>query len=516
MRVLHVVSTLAPTSGGPTEVLKQLPVAQTLAGHRVTVCTTNRGNPPHEKLPAAYFNTLYPDDVALQVFSVGFTPLMFSVGLARWLRRNAHDFDLVHIHGLYRFPPTYAAFQARRQAIPYIIRPHGSLDPYLYARSSRSLLLKRAYERWFDFPNLNAASAIHYTAEEERDRAASLNLQAPSFVIPNGIDWERFRTLPPRGALRARWGLHDEPLVLFLGRIHFKKGLDLLIPAFDSLRRRLPAAQLVIAGPENDDYGQKVRAWVRERSLDASVHFVGLLSGPDVVQAYVDADVFALPSYTENFGMTVAESMACALPVVISDQVNIHAEVAGAGAGLVTRCDSDEIAEALLALLGDDDRRRNMGQAGRRLVQERYTWPPIVEALTREYEAAIARTRAAPTGGPRHSQPDPEGPQARAHPRRTGTAPRLLPPPHGGGHRTSTDAPDARRGSHRRRHRRQPWPVRPRRPVRVPPRAHRLLRAPAGASRRLSLRVLRRSAAPHSTKPPSAPRPAPPPSTFPG
>ena len=147
-------------------------------------------------------------------------------------------------------------------------------------------------------------------------------------MIPNGIDWERFRTLPPRGALRARWGLHDEPVVLFLGRIHFKKGLDLLIPAFDRCDAGCRMAQLVIAGPENDDYGQKVRGWVRERGLDASVHFVGLLSGPDVVQAYVDADVFALPSYTENFGMTVAESMACALPVVISDQVNIHAEVA--------------------------------------------------------------------------------------------------------------------------------------------------------------------------------------------
>jgi glycosyltransferase involved in cell wall biosynthesis len=214
-------------------------------------------------------------------------------------------------------------------------------------------------------------------------------------VVPNGLDWERYRTLPARGALRVRWGLGEVPIVLFLGRLHFKKGLDLLISAFDTLRRRVPDAQLLIAGPENDDYGLKVRGWVRKRGLDGAVHFVGPLHGTDVVQAYVDADVFALPSYTENFGMTVVEAMACALPVVVSDQVNIHAEVTGAGAGFVTRCDADEVAGALKALLCDAGRRRAMGDAGRRLVQERYTWPAIVGTLTKEYEAIIDRHRRA-------------------------------------------------------------------------------------------------------------------------
>ena len=272
--------------------------------------------------------------------------------------------------------------------------------PYLYRQSSRSLLLKRLYEQLFDFPNLNAAGARHYTTEDERDHTAPLKLRAPTFVVPNGVDWERFRTLPPRGALRHKWGLGNAPIVLFLGRLHFKKGLDLLIPAFDALRHEMPDAQLVIAGPENDDYGAKVRGWVRERGLDRAVHFAGMLTGNDVVQAYVDADVFVLPSYTENFGITVAEAMACALPVVISDQVNIHAEVARAGAGLVTRCDAAEVAEALRSLLRDQPRRRTMGEAGRRLVHDRYTWPVIVDALTREYEAVIARHRGDTTRRP--------------------------------------------------------------------------------------------------------------------
>lgn len=359
----------------------------------MTVCTTDCGTTLNEKLPTEHFQTLYPDDIDLKVFSGTFSPLLVSPGLAKWLWRKINTFDIVHIHGLYRFPATYAAYQAHKQNVPYVIRPHGALDPYLYDKSSRSVWLKRLYERWFDLPNLEGAGAIHYTTEEERKRASFLNLQAPSFIIPNGIEWSRFESLPERGAFRKAQGYGDEPLVLFLGRLHFKKGLDLLIPAFATVRHRFPQATLAIVGPENDDYGQQVRGWVTEHGLNEAVHFVDHLDGPDVLQAYVDADVFVLPSYTENFGMTVVEAMACGLPVVISDQVNIHSEVATLGGGLVTRCDADEVAGAVIGLLDDENRRRTMGQAGRQAAQAQYTWPAIAEALTHEYETVISRVR---------------------------------------------------------------------------------------------------------------------------
>lgn len=391
MKILHVIETLSPSYGGPVSVLLSLAEAQQRVGHDVNIITTNAAH-PRGNYRAAGWDTLVNGMVHVFYGAVQFSPLRFSRDMAACLNQMIAKFDIVHVHGLYRFPPTYAAWQARRQGLPYVIQPHGALDPYLYERSSAgSVRLKRLYERWFDLPNLHAASAIHYTAEEERDRAALLGLRAPSFVVPNGLDWERYRALPVRGALRARWGLGKKPIVLFLGRLHFTKGLDLLVPALEVLRRRLPDAQLVVAGPENDEYGKKVRGWVRERGLEAAVHFVGPVYGCEVVQAYVDADVFVLPSYTENFGMTVVEAMACASPVVISDQVNIHAEVAGAGAGIVTRCDAGEVAAALEALLLDAERRRAMGEAGRRLVRTRYTWPAIVDALTKEYEAVIKR-----------------------------------------------------------------------------------------------------------------------------
>ena len=392
-RILHVITTMAPSAGGTTSVLSALSSSQSASGLQVEVCTTDRDHPGHRRLDARIMRHLVPQAVALHAFPCEMIGPLLSMTMRRWLHAHIAEFDLVHVHGLYRFPPTYAAWLARRRGVPIVICLHGSLDPFMYRQSSRSLLLKRLWERWFDLPNLNGASAIHYTSEDERERASFLKLRAPSFVLPNGLEWARFASLPARGAFRAQLGIGDAPLVLFLSRLNFKKGLDLLVPAFARVRARFPDAALAIVGPDNEGYGAKVRGWVAEHRLQDAVHFVDHLEGEAVLQAYVDADVFALPSYTENFGMVVAESLACDTPVVISDQVNIHAEVTAAGAGLVTRCDAGEVAEALCVLLADAPRRQAMGSAGRALVQRKWTWDVVALQLTAEYEKVIARHR---------------------------------------------------------------------------------------------------------------------------
>jgi len=390
MKILHVVSTLAKTSGGPTNVVYNLANYQARAGHEISICVSDRGNPTSTVIEADVLRSAFEPGVDFHAFPTEMPTLLVSFGMRRWLRENIGRFDLVHVHGLYRFPPTYAAYLARKRGIPYIIRPHGALDPYLYRTSAHSLLLKRVYERWFDRPNLRRADAIQFTAQAEKERASFLGLQARTVVVPNGIDWEEFEDLPARGAFRARLGIGDLPLVLFLGRLHFKKGLDTLVSAFARVKSAHSDAQLVIAGPDNEGYGRRVRAWVGDLAIEDSVHFVGHLDGNDVVHAYVDSDVFALPSYTENFGLTVVEAMACGVPVVVSDQVNIQDVIRKAGAGAVTRCDVIEVADEVNALLGDGQRRRLMGKVGRRVSREQFAWPRIVDQLTREYEAVVA------------------------------------------------------------------------------------------------------------------------------
>ncbi len=388
MNILHVISTLSPRYGGPTTVLKALAKEQARAGLNVTICTTNADH-PRGVLDVSVNVPVVENGVTTWFFSVDFHPLVVSRALWSWARQSLSEFDLVHVHGIYRFPQTYCARLARQRQIPYIIRPHGALDPYLYERSSLSVGLKRVYERWFDLPNLHGAGAIHYTAEDERRLVSFLNLRSPSFVVPNGIDWARFETLPGRGAFREIIAIGDVPLVLFLGRLHHKKGLDILIPAFQTVRQTFPLARLAIVGPSNDGYGDQVRHWVRELALEEAVTFVDFLAGTDLIQAYVDADVFVLPSYTENFGMTVVEAMACGLPVVISNRVNIHSEITDAGAGIVTDCDAVDVTGAVVGLLNDSLTRREMGARGRLAARERYAWQNIVKDLSGEYEKVI-------------------------------------------------------------------------------------------------------------------------------
>jgi glycosyltransferase involved in cell wall biosynthesis len=371
------------------QVLRGLATAQARHGHQVVVCTTDRDHPPDGVLPQEYFRTLYHPEVTLKVFGVNFVPLLVSVSMARWLRSSICDFDIVHVHGLYRFPSSFAAWIARRRDIPYIICPHGSLDPYMHERSAYSVGLKRIYERLIDLPNLRAASALHFTTEQEHSRSAFLGLATNTIVVPNGLHWATYKQLPPRGVLRDQWKIGHGPLVLFMGRLHPVKGFDLLIPAFDAVRNNIPGAQLVIAGPENDNFGEQIRTWVRDRGLQNSVHFVGMLNDVEVVQAYVDADVVVLPSYTENFGMTIAEAMACGVPVAITTGVKIHDAVSRAKAGIVTDCDSMQLAHALETLLNDGQLRRKMGDAGRDFVKQNYTWPVVVNALDTAYESMV-------------------------------------------------------------------------------------------------------------------------------
>jgi glycosyltransferase involved in cell wall biosynthesis len=392
MKILHVLNSLSPSHGGPVSVIQGLAVAQAKLGHIVDVLSTGIGSPLGDS--DAILNSFhYSRGVRWYFASYQFRSLLLSNSVRSFLRRHGRSYDIIEIHGLYRFPVTYSAWFARTMHIPYVIRPHGSLDPFLYSKSTtRNLPLKRIYEYLFDLPNLHSAGAIHFTASDERNRASFLDLRAPSFVCPNGIDLECYEHLPVRGRLRSKWGLGDDPIVLFLGRLHFKKGLDLLIPAFSQLLRHQSNLQLVIAGPDNDNYSVDVRAWVREHGVSESVHIVGNLDGPDITQAYVDSDVFVLPSYTENFGMTVVEAMACGLPVVISDQVNIHSEISRVGAGIVVPCDAIQIAHALKSVLVDSLSRQTMGKAGRDLVSSRFSWPSIAKSLINEYETVISRS----------------------------------------------------------------------------------------------------------------------------
>jgi glycosyltransferase involved in cell wall biosynthesis len=182
---------------------------------------------------------------------------------------------------------------------------------------------------------------------------------------------------------------HDKRIVLFLGRVCRQKGLDLLIKAFRKVVTLNGNVYLMIVGPEEKGYGERVRRWVSEESLGQYVTFVGPLYGRQKLAAYVDSDVFVLASYAENFGATVIEALACKRPVVISDRVNICDEIAGAEAGIVVNCSVESLANGIHRVLDDPNLAERLGKNGYELVKQKFTWDaalghliPIYRKLT--------------------------------------------------------------------------------------------------------------------------------------
>jgi len=323
-----------------------------------------------------------------------FSPLM-----ARELRRqlSSGQFNLIHTHGLYLYPTMMAGRYARRFGVPYIIQPHGVLDPFM---RKRHRVRKAAYAWLTERRNLHGASAIHYTSNAERELASSLGLRARPFVVPLGIDLDEFSALPPRGTFRRAYPtLQGSQIVLFMGRFAEKKGLDLLIPAFAAVAAGNDRAYLILAGPDDEGYGSKVDQMIRRFGLEGRVIRPGMVTGQQRLALLTDADVWVLPSYSENFGHAVVEAMASGLPVVITDRVNIHEAVSAADAGLVIGCDVEELARSLQNLLANDDRRRELGKKGRELARAQFGWDKAASCLIEAYATLATTGRSRRTTG---------------------------------------------------------------------------------------------------------------------
>lgn len=378
IRIVHVIASIAAATGGPARAVADMARAVAARGHDVSIYTTDRDMTDAERAAPA------PDDgVARHVFAQGH-PAAFATSwpLARALDEAIPAADIVHIHSLYLFHVWYAARVCRHAGVPYLLRPHGTLDPFLWKRSR---FKKRLVELAFQNRVIRNAAALHYTAEEEMRLAEPYTFGAPGVVVPNGLDMAEYANLPAQGGFLARHPeLAGTKPVLFLSRINFKKGLDVLIPAFAKAIAADPALRLVIAGPD-DGYKAAAEGFARAAGVADRIVWTGMLTGEEKRQAFVDCTLFALPSWSENFGIAIVEAMACGAPVVISDRVNIWREIKGAEAGLVSPPDVDHVAAHILLLAGDRHRAQRMGAAGRKLAAGRYDWKNIAADLERVY-----------------------------------------------------------------------------------------------------------------------------------
>ena len=377
MNVLHVISGIDPRDGGPSAALVGLVEAQAGCGLVTTVAATYRKG--DDLLLAKRLESTVSH---VRLIGPCRTPLRWNRGIKSAMRELVANADIVHIHGLWEEIQHQAARAAQRLGKPYLVRPCGMLDRWCLAQK---WFKKWLYLLWRLRKDLNAARAIHYTTESEVTEAARLQLKAPAVIEPNGVQLAEFSDLPPRGTFRRRFPTLDErPMVLFLSRLHEKKGLDLLVPAF--ARAAAPETMLVIAGPDSGGYQAKVQALVDQQGLRDRVVFPGMLHGSERVAAFVDADLFVLSSYRENFGIAVVEALASGTPVIVSDQVAIHREITAAGAGAAVPLTVDALAVEMRRWLEDKDLREAAARRAQPFVREHYDWCKIAQRWVVRYQ----------------------------------------------------------------------------------------------------------------------------------
>jgi glycosyltransferase involved in cell wall biosynthesis len=310
----------------------------------------------------------------------------YSRALSTWLKRNMDRYDLVHVHAFFSFASSTAMAIARRKKIPYLVSPHGLLCEWSLQQSA---LRKKLYLALIERTNLNGSAALEFTAEQELAEAAPLRLRAPGFVLPFGLD---LSPAIPDARQRLRGLINtapDEPVLLFLSRLHPKKGLhDLLTAAATLAGRRF---SIVVAGSGPAVYEAQVKAQAAAGPLRGRVHFVGFVQGQTKHMLLQGADLFALTSHSESFGIAVMEALAAGLPVLVTPGVPLARMLEQFQLGWVTELNTASIAATLDRALasGHGPEAAARRERARAVVAENFTWDRIAARMMAAYQAIL-------------------------------------------------------------------------------------------------------------------------------
>jgi glycosyltransferase involved in cell wall biosynthesis len=365
MRVLHVIPSVSPAHGGPSHALIGMVRGVVREGLSVDVVTTPADRDGDLDVP---LNGFVEQDGARYRFFPRQPPRSwtFSWPLTRWLYRHLGKYDVVHVHALFSYPTLAACHACRRRGVPYVLRPAGMLDPWCLANARWK---KSPYYALLERRNLAGAAAVHATSQAEAANIARLGFGEKTWVIPLAVDLPDpapRSEAPPAGA-----GLR----VLYLGRLHPKKGVPVLFRAIAAVRRGGVEVSLIVAGDGDPAYRERLLKNVRELGIEDQVQFIGFVDGPQKAAAFRAADLFVLPSYQENFGVAALEAMSYGMPVVVSDQVALATEILQANAGRVVPVDDPlALAQAIVAYRDPASRResslRVQGLVGTRFTNE--------------------------------------------------------------------------------------------------------------------------------------------------
>ena len=359
--------------GGAVTTSVELAKALLQQGHQVFYLTTDARRESSRRLPISQdFNW---EGLPVRLCkTLGPKPPFYSPELRRRVRLCAPDFDVALIRSIWTYVGIAAGRECRRAGLPYLAYPEGSLNP----RALRFSRWKKAvWWRLGERTYFQGAGAIVALTDAERDHIRAAGLTNRIEVIPNGINLGDLEPAMSRAELEVRWSqLKERGWLLFLGRLHPLKGLDLLLRAFAPVAGKYPDHLLVIAGPDERGYRKVLEKMVINLGLESRVFFPGPVYGAAKAGLLKESEFLALTSYSDVFGLSVHEALACGAPVLVTTTCHIP-HVAQAGAGLVVPPEVEPVSRGMEELLGDDRMRREMGANGPRLIASRFTWEKV-------------------------------------------------------------------------------------------------------------------------------------------
>lgn len=384
MKILHVTSSFKPSweLGGVVKVAYDLSLILNKQGHDITVYTTDYGR---KRLNVTKNKIIDIDGISVCYFKNFsnylanmniFTPYL----LLFVAKREIKKFDVIHIHGHRSFLAVIICHYARKYGVPYIIQAHGSL-PYSVGNS-----FKKLFDIIWGNRILNESSLLLALTSIEVEQYKSLGCTENKIrELPNGININEFNSLPIKGSFKTQYNIPEEKkIILFLGRINIIKGLDLLIDAFNVLIQELDNVMLVIAGPDAG-YLHHINEKIIKLHLSDHVVITGPLYKKSKHAAYVDADVYVLPSIYETFPMTVLEAWACGTPVVISESCALSPIIFKEQSGIVVKREVKDVVNAMRIFLTNDEARLTYIENGRILIETVYNWEKILKVLKKFY-----------------------------------------------------------------------------------------------------------------------------------
>jgi glycosyltransferase involved in cell wall biosynthesis len=389
VKILHVIPSISPARGGTSRAIIDMVHASIDRGIDVEIATTN-DNGEHlldiplcqrilyDRIPTYFFPRFSPSIPAVREFA-------FSGSFTTWLFQNIAKYDAIHVHALFSYTVTVAMAIARLKKIPYLVTPHGLLCEWSLQQSQQR---KQAYLKLIERANLDRAKAIHLTCQQEQDDLLALKLKSPTFILPLALT-----SIPaqiPDATKLLRQNLEcpiDEPIILFLSRLHYKKGLDYLIPALGKLRDR--RFTFVIAGNGTPAYESEIQSLLLAAGIENRTRTVGFVEGEQKQLLIQGSNLFALTSHSENFGISVLEALVVGTPVLVTPGVGLATVIRDRELGYVADLNIEAITQAIERYLTDPDRATQMGLQARQFTSEYYNWDRIATELIEVYRSII-------------------------------------------------------------------------------------------------------------------------------